>query len=373
MKGACVCIWYWVAPLKQVSLPRLELYGAHLQAKLNFYCHNFLSQCLHITATHAWIDSSVALAWIMSLPYLLKTFAANRMSLDNLSDCASRGLLPPDLFFHNLWWHGPCWLVHPPKQWPRSTVSGHDDNIAELKYSQLALLNTHEIPEELPLFPVMVCFIRRAKTQPCNSGSLTSLELDEDAVPYANASNMLDYMTTGNTSMEESLVQHEYSEWHPFLICMVCSGQSNHPLQDEQQLDELAVSQELICLHRQTVNMTIEVVPQMFNWIEIGAVWGPGKNLGVLIVLFQPRADTSSHVAGSINMLEDQVLSRKDNHHVWVEVIIEVRFITKSTRMMGPREYHENILQTIILSPPPCVHAAIDTGCRFSDVYCHTR
>ncbi|KAJ8895542.1 hypothetical protein PR048_000878 [Dryococelus australis] len=72
---------------------------------------------------------------------------------------------------------------------------------------------------------------------------------------------------------------------------------------------------------RQTANTTIEVVLQMFNWIEIGAVRGPGKNFEILIVFFQPRADTSSRVARSIIVLENPILRKKDNHYVrqWMQ------------------------------------------------------
>ncbi|KAJ8897240.1 hypothetical protein PR048_002586 [Dryococelus australis] len=64
---------------------------------------------------------------------------------------------------------------------------------------------------------------------------------------------------------------------------------------------------------RQTANTTIEVVTQMFNWIEIGAVWGPEKNIDPSIVLFQSCANTSSRVARSMNVLEDPIIPGKGN------------------------------------------------------------
>ncbi|KAJ8871893.1 hypothetical protein PR048_028233 [Dryococelus australis] len=72
---------------------------------------------------------------------------------------------------------------------------------------------------------------------------------------------------------------------------------------------------------RQMANTTIEVVPQMFNWTEIGAVWGPGKNFKVFIALFQRRADTSSRVARRIIVLGDPILPRKDNNHQWTQIV----------------------------------------------------
>ncbi|KAJ8877498.1 hypothetical protein PR048_021953 [Dryococelus australis] len=122
--------------------------------------------------------------------------------------------------------------------------------------------------------------------------------------------------------------------------------QSNRSSQYGQQLDELAavtpsdadrslrVSGAMLTAvcsttaeRRQAANTTVEMVPQMFNWIEIGAFWGPGKNLEVLIVLFQPRTGTSSSVIRRIIVLEDPILPRKDNHHVRVD-----GFITKTIK-----------------------------------------
>lgn len=61
---------------------------------------------------------------------------------------------------------------------------------------------------------------------------------------------------------------------------------------------------------RQIANMMIEVFPQMFIWTEIRAFGEPGKNFEVLIMLFQPCADTSSHEARCIILLEDPILPR---------------------------------------------------------------
>ncbi|KAJ8878855.1 hypothetical protein PR048_019444 [Dryococelus australis] len=57
-----------------------------------------------------------------------------------------------------------------------------------------------------------------------------------------------------------------------------------------------------------------------------------GKSSEVLIVLFQPRADTSSCMVRHIIVLEYPILPRKDNHHVWVDVIAKDGFITKSIK-----------------------------------------
>ncbi|XP_020299330.1 uncharacterized protein LOC109863477, partial [Pseudomyrmex gracilis] len=113
-----------VAPLKQVSLPRLELSAATLLAQLITYLQRALS--LTKVSIHVWLDSTVALSWVQGHPSKWKTFVANRVaeiqrllpearwhhvrSRDNPADCASRGVSPSELVNHHLWWQGPTWL-----------------------------------------------------------------------------------------------------------------------------------------------------------------------------------------------------------------------------------------------------------------------
>ena len=39
--------------------------------------------------------------------------------IENLADCASRGILPSELISHPLWWIGPDWLRWKTSEWPR--------------------------------------------------------------------------------------------------------------------------------------------------------------------------------------------------------------------------------------------------------------
>ena len=142
-----------VAPIKRLTIPRLELCGAHLLIRLLFHVREALR--IPIQNVYAWTDSTIVLSWLEGNPRRFKTYIGNRVSsiielvapsqwnhvnrAQNPADCASWGLFPSELIEHKLWWDGPEWLCSAPTNWPKqSPISTAEETEEERKICSLA-------------------------------------------------------------------------------------------------------------------------------------------------------------------------------------------------------------------------------------------
>ncbi|XP_054722391.1 uncharacterized protein LOC129232176 [Uloborus diversus] len=128
-----------VAPVKSITLPRLELLAALLLSELYVVVFESLRKVIQIDKSFLFSDSQIVLDWLKSSPSRWKIFVANRIakiqkmtseaswqhvkSQENPADCASRGIAASKLKVHKLWWSGPQWLSQGSLHFPSIDLS----------------------------------------------------------------------------------------------------------------------------------------------------------------------------------------------------------------------------------------------------------
>lgn len=151
-----------VAPLKVVSLARLELCAAVLLIQLVEKVIPSLK--IKIKNKYYWTDSTIVLAWLNSQSSRWKTFVSHRVgeihnyssadqwnhvkSQDNPADIISRGCSPNQLKHNVLWWEGPAWIKKEKSEWTKNTLNCGDlrkeDDLEERKNQIVTLVQTEE-------------------------------------------------------------------------------------------------------------------------------------------------------------------------------------------------------------------------------------
>ncbi|XP_022785230.1 uncharacterized protein LOC111325651 [Stylophora pistillata] len=144
-----------VSPLKQLSIPRLELQAAVLAVRLCCVIKRELS--VSIEDTVFWSDSKTVLQYIANESRRFHTFVANRVSEihdstnptqwrhipghSNPADDCTRGLRVADLDQRCRWFNGPAFLSKAEEHRPRSLFPGplceNDKEVKNTKWSGL--------------------------------------------------------------------------------------------------------------------------------------------------------------------------------------------------------------------------------------------
>jgi transposase InsO family protein len=147
-----------VAPLKQLTLPQLELMAALTAARLASFVKQALERRCSTLSIHMWSDSEIVLHWLNSNK-ILKQFIANRVeeikqlfpnthwnycpTKSNPADLLTRGINAHQLQSSILWKNGPEWLLCQAR-WPswNPTKVLHTSNIDIPKQEAVAKEST---------------------------------------------------------------------------------------------------------------------------------------------------------------------------------------------------------------------------------------
>ena len=137
-----------VSPIKKQTIPRLELLGATILARLLNTVQQQLNSLPLDTQSFCWTDSFTTLCWIKN-ERQWKPYVQNRVEeirnltdrdswrfcpgKDNPADIPSRSCVAEDLVNNDLWWNGPSFLKAPIHQWPNlPTTYDREKAIEEL-------------------------------------------------------------------------------------------------------------------------------------------------------------------------------------------------------------------------------------------------
>lgn len=124
-----------VAPLKQITMPKLELAAAVLAVRIDKMLKKELQ--LDLDKSVFWTDSQTVLKYIANDAKRFHTFVANRVSVIreatdvvqwrhigtklNPADDASRGMSIENFLKYNRWIQGPNFLLEASEEWPQSS------------------------------------------------------------------------------------------------------------------------------------------------------------------------------------------------------------------------------------------------------------
>ncbi|XP_030834878.1 uncharacterized protein LOC105444169 [Strongylocentrotus purpuratus] len=125
-----------LAPVKTVTIPRLELMAATLAVNMDVVIRGELD--LPVKKSYFWTDSMIVLHYIKNEHRRFRVFVSNRVAMihnateidqwrhvgttENPADIVSRGMSPSNLKDEEKWFVGPAFLQQPEERWPTCPI-----------------------------------------------------------------------------------------------------------------------------------------------------------------------------------------------------------------------------------------------------------
>ncbi|XP_053968874.1 uncharacterized protein LOC128870294 [Anastrepha ludens] len=141
VKVALVCAKSTCAPLKAVTVPRLELQAAILGCRIKTLLEE--GHEIRIDSTTFWSDSQTIILWVRAHARTFKPFVAHRIAeiltstspdqwrwlptMLNVVDEATRAMPIHEFALHSRWFSGPEFLHQGEEWWPRETILTSDE------------------------------------------------------------------------------------------------------------------------------------------------------------------------------------------------------------------------------------------------------
>ncbi|KAL4103253.1 hypothetical protein QTP88_018630 [Uroleucon formosanum] len=233
-----------LAPIKPLSIPRLELNAALLLSRWMSRIRATLKSYLNIVDLYAWSDSAIVLSWLKNPHTSFKVYVSNRVhqiitlmpdcrwlhikSEENPADCASRGVLPSVLSSLSLYWQGPRFLHDDVASWDVTVPSIPIPELPETR--PVALVLSTEQPSEwyasfssydrlVRVVAYIYRFLQACKKHPQPAiGALQRTELDDSISKLVIMSQRCFYKTLAHELLTSARVSSKHlSRLRPFL------------------------------------------------------------------------------------------------------------------------------------------------------------
>ena len=228
-----------VAPIKYISIPRLELTAATLSVKVSRLLKRELdAEFTTHMKEYYWTDSQVVLGYIRNDARKFKIFVANRVQLirdqsdidqwkyvstaENPADYASRGLDVKQKHKVKIWFNGPDFLWKTENSWPSQDLQpilNKDDpdvktlvSVNSVKYSNNVLTRLEKVTSSWDkmkrILAVVLLFIRKLKSKLQNE----SLNINSDIGINISDCMSVQLMEEAQTQILRMVQQRSFSE-----------------------------------------------------------------------------------------------------------------------------------------------------------------